>query len=98
MKSAFLATKSVSQFSSSSAFLQSIIPEPVRSRSRLTSAAVKFDMLLSLGLVSLVDSWSWWTPVGRAAHGRPATRHDYSAAGGAAGGWAAGASAAAGAA
>src|SRR5205814_2316177 len=40
---------------SSSAFLQSIIPEPVRSRSFLTSAAVKFDMLLSLRLVSGFD-------------------------------------------
>src|SRR4051794_17446196 len=33
---------------SSSAFLQSIMPAPVSSRSFLTSAAVKFDMLLSL--------------------------------------------------
>src|SRR6185503_2210160 len=32
---------------SSSAFLQSIMPEPVSSRSRLTSAAVKLDMTLS---------------------------------------------------
>src|SRR5690348_6941897 len=39
---------SKSPSASSSAFLQSIMPAPVSSRSFLTSAAVKFDMLLSL--------------------------------------------------
>src|SRR5262245_28137538 len=41
---------SKSPSASSSAFLQSIMPAAVRSRSFLTSAAVKFDMLLSLRL------------------------------------------------
>src|SRR5258705_7087273 len=38
---------SKSPSASSRAFLQSIIPEPVSSRSRLTSGAVKLDMILS---------------------------------------------------
>src|SRR5512147_2175005 len=45
---------SKSPSASSSAFLQSIMPLPVRSRIFLTSAAVKFDITLSLQLSLLL--------------------------------------------
>ena len=63
---------SKSPSASSSAFLQSIIPAPVRSRSFLTSAAVKFDIVSLTSALWLTCRSSWLGRASAASRPRPA--------------------------